>query len=109
MCSTHRAIGETPADRDDLYVGVVVADIVSDLFQAAQGRKIGNRISKGDLTAERHSCCHPGHVLFGHARIEKLTRQLLHEWSDYAESKITHDQNDAVVLLGQLKQFAYER
>jgi hypothetical protein len=50
----------------------VIANIVSDLFEAAESWKVSDGISENSMTLERKACGKAGHVLLGDTDIENL-------------------------------------
>src|SRR5260370_11236918 len=108
MRSGHGAIGKATANGNYFDVRVVIADIVAHVLEAAQRGEIGDGIGEGNLAAEGHACGHAGHVLLGDASIQELFRELFHERRDDTKSQISDDQDDALVLLGQLEEFCDE-
>ena len=70
----HGAVGEAAADRDDLDVGLVVADVVAHLLEAAQGGEVGDRVGEDDLARSAPCRRRAGHVLLGDAGVDELRR-----------------------------------
>src|SRR4030067_77318 len=103
MSDAHCAVSESASNGHDLYVHVMVADIIADLLQASHRREVGNRVCKDNLPAWRPPCRHAYHVLLRHAGIYELPWQLVHEGFDHRKSKITGNQHDTIVLPGQFK------
>ena len=75
MSHTEGPVGEAATDRDHLYVGPVIANIVSDLLEAPEGGKVGDRIGKDYFPAQRHARGDARHILLGHRRIEEAVRE----------------------------------
>ena len=97
------AVGEAAADRHDLDVGLVVADVVADLLEAAQRREVGDRVGEDDL-ARSAPCRRRAPVMFCSAT------PALTNWSGSSpmnrsttrEAEVAGDEDDAAVGLRQL-------
>jgi hypothetical protein len=98
------AVGQAAADDHDLDVGPVVAHVVADLLQAAQGREVGDRVGDGDVAFHGHAAGHAGHVLLGHPHVEETVGEALGEALDLAVADVGQDHVDPLVLLGELQQ-----
>ncbi|MPM49287.1 hypothetical protein SDC9_96016 [bioreactor metagenome] len=95
--NAQRAIGHAAADDDDFDIGMVIADVVANLFQAAQCRKIRNRIGDRDVARHRHAAGDTGHVLFGDAAVDETVGKLRGERLDFAISDIRQNHVNAAV------------
>ena len=109
VCHSQRPVGHAPADGDDLDIGLVIADVVSDLLQRPERGEIGDGVREADLPAQGHAGCQAGHVLLRHAGVEVLLGEPLGEVGDDAEAQVADDQHDPVVLGGQFRQGLNER
>src|SRR5690242_3580147 len=69
MRGSHRAVSEAVANSDNFYVGVVISDVVADVFEATHARKIPDGVRESDLAAQGYSGGYAGHVLFGNTSI----------------------------------------
>ncbi len=96
----HGAINKAAANGHNLDVGIVIANVVSNVFEAAQCWEISDGIGKRNLATESHACGQAGHVLFGNAGVEELLGELFHKRGDDAKSQIADDQDDALILFG---------
>src|ERR1700683_4204727 len=101
MAHTESAVGESAADRYDLYVRPLIADVISYLLQAPEDGEVRDRVGEDDLPGEGEAGGDTGHVLLGDADIQKTLGEFLHERLDDAESKIADQQIDTVVLGSQ--------
>src|ERR1700730_5620494 len=99
MGNAQGAVGQPPTDADNLYVGIVVADIVPYLLEATESWEVSDRIGKHNLSTKCHSSSDACHVLFGDARIDETPRKSLHKGLDYAEAEISDDQVNSAILL----------
>ena len=103
------AVGEAAADRHDLDVGAVVADVVADLLEAAQGAEVADRVGEHDLARQGHARGEPDHVLLRNACVDELVRVPVGEVLDHRVAEVTDDHADAVVDVRQLVQRLDER
>jgi hypothetical protein len=69
---TDWAVAHATADANDLHVRAVVADVVSDLLQAAQCREVADGIGKNRVALQRKAGSQARHVLLGDADVKKL-------------------------------------
>ena len=83
----------------------MVADIIAHVLEAAQRGEVGNGVGKSDFSAKRHARGQASHILFCHSGVDELLWELFHEGSNDTKSQIANNQNNALVLLGQLEQF----
>src|SRR5215472_13090173 len=97
MSRAHRTISETTTNGDDLDVGVVVANIVADVFKTAQSGEISDGIGQSNFPTEGHAGGKASHVLFRDTGIDELLGELFHERGDHAKSQIPDHQNDTLV------------
>jgi hypothetical protein len=95
------AIGEAAADRDDLDVGAMVADVVPELLEAPQRREIADRVGEDHLATEGEPGGDAGHVLLGNADIEIAAGKLLREALEHREAEVAADQPEARIGLGK--------
>jgi len=72
MRETNWPVAHASANTDDLHVGAVVANVVADLFQAAQGGETADRVGKNRVALERKAGSQARHVLLRDAHIEEL-------------------------------------
>ena len=68
MAHAQRPVGEAPAHGRDHHVGLVIADVVADLLQAAERGEVADRVGEDDAAGQGHAGGHARHVLLGHAR-----------------------------------------
>ena len=108
MGDTQRAVGESAADDDDLHVRIVIADVISYLLERPERREVGNGVGDGDVAFHGDATGDSSHILFGHAYVEVTFREGLGERLDFAIADVRQDQEDAVVLAGQLQQHFVE-
>ncbi len=109
MAHAQRAVGEAPAHRRDHHVGLVIADVVADLLQAAERGEVADRVGEDDAAGQGHAGRHARHVLLGHAGVEKLVGKALGEVGDDAEPQVAHHQSDAGIALGHFRDRLDER
>ena len=69
MGNTKRTGGHTAAYIDDLHVCIVIAYIISNLLQAAQGGEIGNGICDCNISLHGNTAGYTGHMLFHNAAV----------------------------------------
>ena len=103
-CLRSRAVGQAGPDAHYLHVRTVIANVVANLFQAANRRKIGNRVSEDIETGLSQTGCQPRHVLLGNAGIEEAILELLPQTVRHALSQIADDQEGVVVRRGLSEQ-----
>src|SRR5690242_11601191 len=108
MRRAKRSVCQSAPHRDDFYICVVIANVVAHLLQAPQNWKVGNRIRKYNLPAQRHTCRDSGHILLGHSAVQKSLGKPPREFLDHSESEISHNKIYSLVLLGQFEQCAKE-
>src|ERR1017187_4574920 len=72
MREANWSVTHAAADAHDLHVRAVVADVVSDLLQAAQGREVADGVGENRVTLQRKAGSEARHVLLGDADVEKL-------------------------------------
>jgi len=77
VTDTQRSITKAPAYADNLDIDIMVADIVSYLFQTPQGGEVTDGLSEDDFSFQSQAGGHPGHVLLGHPDIKELIRKSL--------------------------------
>jgi len=109
MRHTQRPIGQAAADDHDLDVGVVIADVVADLLQAAERGKVGDAVRDRDVAFHRHATGHTGHVLLGHAAVVPAIREGVAERLDFAVTDIRQDHPDPLVALRDVDQHSIEQ
>jgi hypothetical protein len=103
-----RAVGQPSADCHHLHVRVVVADVVPDLLEAAEGREIRDRVRKDDLTAQREAGGDPRHVLLGDPRVDEAAGKARGERLHYPKPEIANDEHHTLVPFGELHERAEE-
>src|SRR6266516_1943228 len=109
MRHTEIAVGETASNRNDLDVRPVVADVVANLFEAAQRAEVADRVGEDDLAGKGHARREADHVLLRHARVDELVGMLVRELFDHREAEVADHQAHAVVLRGEIVQRLDER
>src|ERR1035437_4750570 len=72
MREANWSVTHAAADAHDLHVRAVVADVVSDLLQAAQGGEVANGVGENRVPLQRKAGSQARHVLLGDADVEKL-------------------------------------
>src|SRR6185436_17605835 len=79
------------------------------LLEAADDRKVRDRVRQRDAPAHGHAGGEAGHVLLGDAGVDELFGKLFGEFDDDAESEVADDEGDALILARELGQLADER
>ena len=76
----------------------MVANVVADLLQAAQGGEVADGVSENGVTFERKAGGEAGHVLLGDADIEKLAREARDVLVEDGEAQVAGQQENFRVL-----------
>src|SRR2546422_4560051 len=87
--------------RRRFYIRLVVANVVANLLETPEDRKVGNRIGKNDLAAQRQAGRDTGHILFSNSGIQEAARKPFGKGLDDAKTQVANDQEDTLVALGQ--------
>ena len=101
---TQRTVGNTAADVDDLHICVVVADIVTDLLQAAQSGEVGDGVSDSDVAFHCDTAGNAGHMLLHNTAVVVTVRESSCETFDLTVADIGQNHMDARILLCDLDQ-----
>ena len=101
-------IGEAGTDRNDRHRGLVIANISSDLFEAAGRHERRDGVGDRAQAVHRHARGHTHHVGFRHAAIEEARRVLGLEFIEQAIADIPRQHDDAGVLVAEFGQFVCE-
>jgi len=93
---TKRTITEPSTYTDNFYVSIMIAGIITDLFKAAQGRKISNGISKNNFALKGQTGRKSGHILLGNTGINELLRKV-------SKQEVVIETDDVPMALNILK------
>ena len=96
------AVADAAADDDDLDVGVVIADVVADLLEAAQRREVRDRVGDRDVALHRDAAGDARHVLLGDADVVVPVRERIAERLDLAVADVRENHVDAGILFCKL-------
>jgi hypothetical protein len=94
MRISHISISHAGPDSHDSHRKIVITHIIANLFQTSQRGKISDRIGKNMKAFRGHPGGHPGHILFGDARIQESIRKLGLKGLNHGIAKISHHQKD---------------
>src|ERR1700730_8009520 len=96
------AVGKASTPGHHLNIRIVIADVVSHLLQAAQGREVRYGIGEDNLASECHPSRDAGHILFGDPSIEKMLGESLRKGFYNSKTQVPNNQHDPFFALGQL-------
>jgi len=85
------AIRESAARAYYLHIGVMVADIVTDLLKTSEGDEVTQGIDEDCLSRESQSCGYSNHVLLGYPAVNESVWELVSERLDQAIANVTHE------------------
>src|SRR3954452_16388552 len=97
------AVGKTGTDGDNLNDCTVIADIVPNLLEAAQGREVTNRIDENRVSTQCDSGSDTGHVLLRDPHIEVSIGETRRKWLQHGVPEITSEQPDFRVVRGDIR------
>ena len=104
MRKTHSTITHAAADADDLDVRAVIANVVADLLQAAQCRKVADGVGENRVAFHRQPGRQTGHILLRHADVEELLRKPGDKLVENGKAEIAAQKQDLRVLRSKLSQ-----
>ena len=103
------AVREAAAHGHDLHVGAVVADVVADLLETAQGREVADGVGEHDLAGKGHAGGQADHVLLRDAGVDELVGVLALELLDDGVAEVADHEAHASVLARELIERLDER
>src|SRR5450759_4233796 len=92
-------VTESSSLGNNIHVRIVIRLIVAYLLQAAQRRKVADRIGEDHVALQRQAGRQSHHVLFSDAGIHVLARKPPSETIQHAESEIARHEDDPLVRL----------
>ena len=93
---------EPSADADDSHGEMVQHGAVAHELVRPEGRERRDRVREGDEPRLGEAGGDPEHVLLGHADVEETIREPLCERLHHREPEVAREQDDSLVLLGDL-------
>jgi hypothetical protein len=108
MRASERGVGKTRAGPHNNYRLVVVTNIDSDLFNTTVGHKVSYSVTNRPQPGHGHPRGHANHVRFGYAAVMKASRAFGLKVIEKTVANIRREQNDPLVLDGQLRDFVGE-
>src|SRR5439155_22006039 len=103
------AVGQSPTDGYDLHVGVVIADVVSQLLQATQGGEIADAVREDHVSGQGEASGDTCQVLFRHTDVVELGGVLRPKLVQHGEPQVPGQEHDPRVLARNFHQATNER